>query len=53
MSDKKRLTVDPSRKTNRKKIEMVTPEGDLIWVPEKKVSIKESWGWKPVTEISK
>jgi len=32
----------------KERTEMVTPEGILIWVPEKKVAIKESWGWKIV-----
>jgi len=35
--------------SSRKKPEMVrmmTPNGDVILVPPKKVKVKESWGWK-------
>lgn len=40
-------------KRHKGKTEMVTPDGILIWVPDKKVRIKQSWGWKTVSEMNK
>ncbi len=34
----------------QKKCEMLTPDGELIRVPEKKVQVKLMWGWTLVSE---
>ena len=41
-----------SKTQNRrqKKCEMLTPDGELIRVPEEKVQVKLTWGWTLVSE---
>ncbi len=50
---KKPVKVKSRGKRVRGRTEMVTPEGILIWVPDKKVNIKKTWGWKTVSDMNK
>lgn len=50
MEKKKKST---GGKRHKEKTEMVTPDGILIWVPDKKVKIKKVWGWKIVSDMNK
>ncbi|MBC8400383.1 MAG: hypothetical protein H8E14_02725 [Candidatus Marinimicrobia bacterium] len=51
--EKKKKPVASRSKRHKGKTEMVTPDGILIWVPDKKVKIKKVWGWKTVSEMNK
>ncbi len=50
---KKPVKTEKRSKQKRGQTEMVTPDGILIWVPDKKVKIKKTWGWKTVPEMNK
>jgi len=47
VNTKQKLT---TRRLKVKKSEMITPEGELVLVPEKKVQVKLAWGWSLVSE---
>lgn len=51
--EKKKKLVASRGKRHKGKTEMVTPDGILIWVPDKKVKIKKVWGWKIVSDMNK
>ena len=39
-----------TRQLKVKKSQMITPEGELVLVPEKKVQVKLNWGWSLVSK---
>jgi hypothetical protein len=55
MHERKKIMVNKKQKSTTrqlkvKKSQMITPEGELVLVPEKKVQVKLNWGWSLVSK---